>query len=1023
MNKKRLSRLITAGLLCSYPFTGATDPAINANEPAGVAQTTTIEITNEVLVSDTIPLGINLSGDTYYGPNVMLKVRDAENFEGTSYRQAHEGTLFEDGFASCWGRLPRYEETGWADLMRHGGQYTLISGPAKWTTGKITAVSSRTITCWRKEVEALFFAFDTKISLPDQTPIPGMGLLVENLEPVKHGHTGELGTYWAPSKNCSLIEGDIPPNSYGYTSLAMDGTEEPATFRLSTHKQRYANLNGLWKYSFWAKVEDGNPKVIISSGTYGDAQEVADISESAGLNDNEFVGLSGLFGEGPNEFAGLSGLFEEELLLSQPLELIEEGISQPVEMTDRQWKKYEVTFQIDDVPELAQNGKSPSLVFLITVKNGIIRVDDLQVEMEGDNNPTPFRDEIVAALKSYNPGVIRKLQVGGNTVRSSILPKIKSHRGTNSFYTQVSANTNRSLSSYGLHEFYELAEYIRSEPWFSLPGTLNKTEMEQFLEYLGAPADVGWGKLRAELGHPQPWTETLRKIHIEIGNEAWNLFGGFSGGGFNGPDYWHDLFATAKNSPYYRNNIILHAAGQNYSSWMSNRILEFTPNADRYAIAPYQLHTLNQRDVDIFQNDDAKLFSWLFARSVYEIDNSMRGHQEVMAKTGVEFSIYEVNYHTLKGDVEHEVRNHIVASLGAGLNISNYMLQQLKKYGIRTQAFFNFSQFSFNMAFYGYDDFGVRLWGAGINFRQGYERFRPTWLANEVVNQVLAGKLLKTIHTGADPTYAVTGPFQYDGDPETKEGFPEILSYAFAKGKKRGLILYNLSTTTPHTVSLELGQSHEPSDATAESWLLTADSIAANNEPENEIPPVQVATTTLDNFRTGRKITLPQHSLQVISWKSSEPLLVEELTDFKAVTVTETGNIRLSWTTGAETDTAGFRLWRAIEDGHGGYTNIHLLKERTSSQSNCKEGELIATTARSQPIPAVGNSVTGACYSFVDTLSGAAGTYYYVLQEIDTSGKRIFYCDNIATATIAQGPAVNLEAAINYCQQMTTSEK
>ena len=101
MNKKRLSRLITAGLLCSYPFTGATDPAINANEPAGVAKTTTIEITNEVIVPDTIPLGINLGGDTYYGPNVMLKVRDAENFEGTSYRQAHEGTLFEDGFASC----------------------------------------------------------------------------------------------------------------------------------------------------------------------------------------------------------------------------------------------------------------------------------------------------------------------------------------------------------------------------------------------------------------------------------------------------------------------------------------------------------------------------------------------------------------------------------------------------------------------------------------------------------------------------------------------------------------------------------------------------------------------------------------------------------------------------------------------------------------------------------------------------------------------------------------------------------
>ena len=179
MKKKRLSQLLIVGFFCAYHVTVATDTAISASKSADIAETTTIEITNEVLVPDTIPLGINTTGDSYYGPGVMLKVRDAENFEGTSYRQTHKGTLFEDGFASCWEKLAGYEEKGWADLMRNDGQYTLISGPAKWTTGQITEVSSRTVKCGNQgEIEGLFFSFDTKISLPDHTPIPKMGIIV-----------------------------------------------------------------------------------------------------------------------------------------------------------------------------------------------------------------------------------------------------------------------------------------------------------------------------------------------------------------------------------------------------------------------------------------------------------------------------------------------------------------------------------------------------------------------------------------------------------------------------------------------------------------------------------------------------------------------------------------------------------------------------------------------------------------------------------------------------------------------------
>ena len=82
------------------------------------------------------------------------------------------------------------------------------------------------------------------------------------------------------------------------------------------------------------------------------------------------------------------------------------------------------------------------------------------------------------------------------------------------------------------------------------------------MEYLGGPPDTPYGRLRTELGHPQPWTKTLGAIHVEFGNEAWNNAGPYQVGGYNGEDYWKDLIAAAKASPYYTPKVIFHAAGQ-----------------------------------------------------------------------------------------------------------------------------------------------------------------------------------------------------------------------------------------------------------------------------------------------------------------------------------------------------------------------------------------------------------------------------------------------------------------------------
>jgi hypothetical protein len=71
-----------------------------------------------------------------------------------------------------------------------------------------------------------------------------------------------------------------------------------------------------------------------------------------------------------------------------------------------------------------------------------------------------------------------------------------------------------------------------------------------------------------------------------------------------------------------------------------------------------------------------------------------------------------------------------------------------------------------------------------------------------------------------------------------------------------------------------------------------------------------------------------------------EDLLVR-LVSFRATPYEN--NAQLMWKTGSEINNTGFRIWRGIENGNGGYTNITLLTELSSFQADCKEGESTTT--------------------------------------------------------------------------------
>jgi len=764
------------------------------------ADVSSVEITDKVLVKDTVRFGINLGGDAYYSGAALVKNRAQENFEGTSYRQCHFGPVNDESGATTWFR----SET-WDKILK-GAKFTILSGPAKGTSGTIREISKRKARHQGQLKDFRYFVYDRKV-----TPgAPNLGILVETFR-LRDGQLRPLDGYWC-SKSNKISIGDVPPGSFGCAAACLDpGNERRAHLRFSTHYQRYGETNGTWHVRFWAKAKSGLPKLKVMC------------------------------------------------------DRTEWGESKDVPLT-AQWKKHELTLVADKVPEPKDPRSSPHLLFRFEVTGGAVLLDDVELWMEGDRNPTAFRDDCVEMLRRFNPGVIRRLQMGGSTIANTIAPILKSHTYASQNYAKAGPYERHSKDPYSLHEMYELCEHLGCDPWYCLPGTLQYDEMKQFMEYLGAPPDVGFGKVRAALGHPKPWTGVFDHIHVEFGNEAWNNAGPYQCGGFNGQDYWQDLIRLGKSSPYYKKNVIFHSAGQAANSWLNRALVARVPNADCFSVAPYILHRFTKAEAEALDTDE-KLFRWAFAYPIWRSrskDGAMFQNHQITRKAGIEMSVYEINHHITHGDGPLEPRNRIVTSIGGGLNVANNMLLMLKEHGMRFQCLFALAQHSYRARGVG----PVRLWGTALCMRKGKERYRPTFLACALANKVIGGDLVETAHSGADPKFSATGKFRWRKPAERIENLPTIWSYAFADGKKRGLILVNLDTSESHPVVIRFAG--EVANGAARSWLLTADEIAASNEYEAGEPQVTIKEERIAPFRSGTRLKLPPFSMTALRWVVSE---------------------------------------------------------------------------------------------------------------------------------------------------------
>lgn len=698
-----------------------------------------------------------------------------------------------------------WDAGAWKSVIE-GSNYTILNGPRMGEQGVIQQVTVAAHAEYPERGPMARYV----LSGAGEPIAAGTGYLLEKIEPdrgiINGGGTCRVSTQGPAT--VTIVHDDLPPQTQGRSAARLQcepgGSVE---LTLPVGSSQWTMLDGAWRLRFWAR---GNGRFVVH------------LSEKPNHNGQ---------------------VYQTRTVVLQP-----------------EWTRHEVFFQIGQL-------SSDQVWLSIQFWAGQVTLDDLSLSMQGQRNPTVFRDDLVVLLKALNPGTLRYLQVGGSSIDNHLAPASArlafSCNRSDTPYDDNAQNgglmtARANAYDFGLHDFLQLCEQIQADPWYCTPGGMHPQEMRNLIEYLAGSADSPYGKIRAAQGRSAPWTTAFRNIHIEIGNEAWNSRGPYRHGGFNGPGYWNNLFTTAKSSPCFDPKIQLHAGGQAWNTNENEKIVNGTPAADSLALAPYALRFLMQDDPQLA--DDEQLFSWVFGFPWYE------SRQGVMAENYRRFavdkhmplSIYEINYHLVGGDAPVEPRNRIVAGVGGAVAMADWMLQLMQNQKIRVQNVFTLGQLHYTARQVG----NVRLWGTVVRNLPGKVRVRPLFLAMIMLNRVLDGDLVEVVQTGANPKWLCTARYAKDGNDPFE--VPYIHAYATRRQNMRGLILINLHRTQSLPVEFQLPGAVVP--GSIRRWILTGDHIDANNEPEHDAQVVMGASR-LAPLAIGQPLMLKPYSMTVIQWE------------------------------------------------------------------------------------------------------------------------------------------------------------
>ena len=537
--------------------------------------------------------------------------------------------------------------------------------------------------------------------------------------------------------------------------------------------------------------------------------------------------------------------------------------NQQVPLTN-QWQDFSFNFSADE------DGTYIGTAYLtFAATGGTIYLDDAAVTESAEaSNKTPFRDAVVERLKQLNPGVLRYMDSGvsfGTSIDNMIaVPDARLRTG----FGQGSSETN--AVPMGLEEFLQLCEAVGAEPWYTLPMGVSPAETQDLIQFLAGDSSTPYGAKRAALGQSAPWTSVFPKIHLELGDEAWNT--AFSGDFIVAPVAYGSrvatIFGAAKSaSGYEESKFDLIMDGWAAVPWWNQQAMNAASSTyDTIDVAPYTFTTFTD------YSSNAAIFGSMLAQpeaidsratgSMYQQMQAVSGQSGGLTGKPANLATYEVNLSTTTGTAPQSVINEVIPSLGAGLSTAEHMLLMMRDDNVQLQTMFALPGYQNGYTNMHGGGGNVQLWGTVVDMGGQSDLCRPQFLAETLANTAIGGNMIATTQTGADPTWNEVS-VNDTANPIIIKGAHYIQSFAFVNGTESSLILFNLNLTSALPVTF--------TGTNAPSGLVQVGTLnSANLTDTNEAgSKVAITNSTISGFNPASTINLPAHSMTVYTWSTA----------------------------------------------------------------------------------------------------------------------------------------------------------
>jgi len=431
---------------------------------------------------------------------------------------------------------------------------------------------------------------------------------------------------------------------------------------------------------------------------------------------------------------------------------------------------------------------------------GRVLLDD--VDLRAMNSaPTPFRAEVIAALRALHPGYLRDWQGQlADTLANRIAPAFARHP------TRYRPG-DQTQFGYSLPDFLDLCRRVDARPWIVVPATFSDSEL------------VGLGKFLAAQNAARRFDE----IALEFGNENWNAI--FRPAAIPDPQTYGAVasraFRLIREGAGAAPPLRMIVGGQYANPGLDARLAANAPAADTLAVAPYFLYSLAAAP-------PPEPLAALFEDSAAGLPAIAR----IVERFKKDLAVYEVNLHTIGGDAPDSERNSLIAGAASGTAIAWRIIESLNR-GATIQCPYVLAGFDASTAARG--GF-ARLWGVTRDLA-GAPRLRPTGLAIAMLNQAFGGSF-----------YPVSA------------NSSKVSAAAFLNGTRWSAVVAS-AADKPMTVRIEFpGQ--RGAGLPARILRLESKSPFSTNE---ERPQVEIAQSLPTVVGNGVMVTLPPYGLAALT--------------------------------------------------------------------------------------------------------------------------------------------------------------